>query len=67
MTEKEIKSLVSSEVKKFVVDNLDKEVAKLLNDNSKSRKELIDSIRSAFDSVYRTLWQKKDFWSSSIK
>lgn len=67
MTEKDIKTLINTEIKKFVVDNLDKEVAKIMHDKSKTRAEMIDMVRNAFDSVFRTLWQKKDFWSTSIK
>lgn len=67
MNEKEIKSLINNEIKKFMLDNLDKEIAKIMRDNTKTRKEMIDSIGDAFDSVFRTLWQKKGFWSTSIK
>jgi hypothetical protein len=67
MTEKEIKRLINLELKNFFIDNLDKEVSKLLHDNTKSRGEMIDSVRNAFDSVYRSLWQKRDFWASGIK
>lgn len=67
MNEKEIKSLINSEIKKYILDNLDKDIAKILRDNTKTRKEMIDTIGDAFDSVFRTLWQKKGFWSTSIK
>jgi len=67
MTEKEIKSLINSEIKKFYQDNLDKEIAKIMHDNSKTRKEMIDTIGDAFDSVFRTLWQKKGFWKTEIR
>jgi len=67
MEEKQIKKLINDEIKNFIIDNLDREVAKILHDNSKTRKEMIDSVGDAFDSVFRTLWQKKGFWSTSIK
>ena len=38
-----------------------------MHDNSKTRKEMIDSIGDAFDSVFRTLWQKKGFWKTEIR
>lgn len=67
MNEKEIKSLINKEIRSFVLDNLDREVAKIMHDNSKTRKEMVDSIGDAFDSVFRTLWQKKGFWKTEIR
>lgn len=67
MTEKEIKSLINTEIKNFMMDNLDKNIAKIMHDNTKTRSEMATSIGDAFDSVFRTLWQKKNFWSGSIK
>ena len=63
-----VKEIVKSEIKKFVDDSLDKEVKKILrSSNSQTRDELINTIRNAFDSVYKVLWQKKDFWKTDIK
>ena len=68
MNKDDVKEIVKSEIKKFVDDSLDKEVKKILrNSNSQTRSELIDAIRNAFDSVYKVLWQKKDFWKTDIK
>ena len=68
MTEKEIKSLVNSEIKKFMIENLDEEIKKILaNRSSKAREETVNTIRNAFDAVYRVMWQKKSFWQSEIK
>jgi hypothetical protein len=68
MDKNDIKEIVKDEISKFVNDSLDKEVKKILrNSNSQSRAELVDIIRNAFDSVYKVLWQKKDFWKTDIK
>lgn len=68
MNKDDVKEIVKSEIKKFVDDSLDKEVKKILrNSNSQTRSELVDAIRNAFDSVYKVLWQKKDFWKTDIK
>jgi hypothetical protein len=63
-----VKEIVNSEIKKFINDMLDKEMKKILQKKgSASRNELVDMVRSAFDSVYQTMWQKKDFWKTGIK
>lgn len=68
MDKNDIKEIVKDEIGKFVNDSLDKEVKKILrSSNSQSRAELVDIIRNAFDSVYKVLWQKKDFWKTDIK
>ena len=68
MDKNEVKEIVNSEIKKFVDDSLDKEVKKILrNSNSQSRDELISTIKNAMESVYKLLWQKKEFWKSDIK
>lgn len=68
MDKDEVKEIVKSEIKKFVDDSLDKEVKKILHSsNSQTRAEMVDIIRNAFDSVYKVLWQKKDFWKTDIK
>ena len=59
---------VVESAKKFVNDMLDKEVRKILQaKGSATRNELVDTIRNAFDAVYKVLWQKKDFWKTDIK
>lgn len=68
MDKADVKSIVKDEINKFVDDSLDNEIKKVLSkSNSRTRDELINTIRNAFDSVYRTLWQKKDFWQQGIK
>ncbi len=68
MDRNEVKEIVNSEIKKFVDDSLDKEVKKILrSSNSQSRDELITTIKNAMESVYKLLWQKKEFWKSDIK
>lgn len=64
----DVKAVVNSEIKKFVNDNLDKEIRRILRSgNSASRDELISTIKNAMEAVYKVLWQKRDFWKSDIK
>lgn len=68
MDKNEVKAIVDSEIKKFVNDSLDKEMRKILhNSNSQTRKEMIDAMKNALDSVYKLLWMKKEFWKADIK
>jgi ATP-dependent Lon protease len=68
MDNTDVKAVVNSEIKKFVNDSLDKEIKKLLrSSNSASRDELISTIKNAIESVYKVLWQKREFWKNDIK
>ena len=68
MDKVDVKGIVNDEIKKFVSDSLDKEIRRILHSTSSTtRDELISTIKNAFDSVYRMLWQKKDFWQGGIK
>jgi polyribonucleotide nucleotidyltransferase len=68
MDKNDVKEIVNTEIKKFVNDSFDKEIKKVLhNSNSKTRDEMISTIKNAFEAVYRVLWQKKDFWKSDIR
>jgi hypothetical protein len=68
LKETDIKKIIQDEIRKFSSETLDREVGKAINDkNSKSRAELIKAIKDAFDTVYKTLWQKKDFWRNEIR
>ena len=68
MDAKEVKEIVNSEIKKLINDSLDVEMKKILHSsNSKSRGELITTIKDAMEAVYKLLWQKKEFWKSDIK
>ena len=68
MTKDDIKNIIKSELDKFVGDKLDSEIEKILhNKNSLSREEVLTTIKNSMESVYKILWQKKDFWKSDIK
>jgi hypothetical protein len=63
MDKAEVKEIVNDEIKKFVDDSLDSEIRKLLSkSNSLTRKEEVKVIGQALESVFKLLWQKKDFW-----
>lgn len=67
-TQREIEKIVNDEIKKFVASSLDTEIKKLLkNNNGQSRGEIVSIIRDAMEAVYKTLWQKREFWKSDIK
>lgn len=68
MDNTDIRAIVKDEIKKLVNDSFDKEMAKIMHSsNSKTRDELISTIKNAMESVYKMLWVKKDFWKSDIK
>ena len=67
MTENQIKDIVKTEIKKYIDNDLDKDLSKYLKNKSKSRDEMISAIKDSFESVYKVLWQKRDFWKSDIK
>lgn len=63
----DVKKIVNDEIKKFVNDSLDKEVKKILSKSgSQTRNETITTIKNALESVYKVLWQKRDFWKTDI-
>jgi len=67
MDKNDIKGIVNDEISKFIKDSLDTEVRKVLhNSNSKSRDELIKTIKDAMEMIFKTLWVKKDFWKTGI-
>ena len=68
MEKTDVKGIVNDEIKKFVTDNLDKEIKKILHSsNSATRDELITTIKNSIEAVYKVLWQKRDFWKNDIK
>jgi hypothetical protein len=68
MNKNDVKDIVSDEIKKFLSGSLDKEMSKVLqSSNSKTRGEMITTIKKSLESVYKTLWVKRDFWKSEIK
>jgi hypothetical protein len=68
MDKTDVKVIVNDEIKKFVNDNLDKEIRRILHSsNSVTRDELISTIKNAIEAVYKVLWQKREFWKTDIK
>lgn len=68
MDKDEVKGIVNSELKKFAVEQLDKEVGKLLKTNgTASRNSMISAIKDSIEAVYKTLWSKSSLWKSDIK
>jgi hypothetical protein len=68
MDKNDIKDIVNDEIKKFINDSFDNEIKKVLhNSSSKSRDELITTIKNAMEAVYKVLWSKRDFWKTDIK
>lgn len=68
MDKNDIKVIVNDEIKKFIADYLDKEMNKILKkSNSQTRDEMVKTIKDSLESVYKMLWQKRDFWKSDIK
>lgn len=68
MEKSDVEKIVNDEIKKFVNDSLDKEMKRILHSsNSKTRDEMISTIKNAMEAVVRVLWQKKDFWKTDIK
>ena len=64
----DVKEIVNDEIKKFLDDSLDKEMKKLLKStNTLVRSEILTIIKDSIESVYKTLWYKRDFWKSDIK
>lgn len=68
MNKTEITALIKQEIKKYISDSLDDEVKKIIaKRGSKSRDEVTKAISDGMEGVYKTLWQKRDFWKTSIK
>lgn len=68
MTKTEIKSLIKDEINRFVKNELDNKMKETLkSSSSKSREELMDTIKNSMEAVYKILWQKRDFWKKDIK
>lgn len=68
MTKPEISKIVRDEIKKFASDSLDDEIKRLIKKNgTQTRDEMIKTIADAIESVYKTLWTKRQFWKSDIK
>jgi adenine C2-methylase RlmN of 23S rRNA A2503 and tRNA A37 len=68
MEKTEVTAIVKDEIKKLVNDTLDKEVARIMHtSNSKTREELIKTMKDSLEAVYKMLWVKRDFWKTDIK
>ena len=68
MDKADVTSIVKDEIAKYVKDALDKEVSALMrSNNSKTRAEMLSTIKNAMESVYKMLWVKRDFWKTDIK
>lgn len=67
MNKTDVKDIVKSEIKKYFDSELDKEVSAVLKKKSKTRDELIITIKDSLEAVYKMLWTKRDFWKSDIK
>lgn len=64
----EIVNIVKCEIKNYVSDSLDDEIKKNLhNKSSKSRKELINTIKDSLEAAFKVFWFKRDFWKTDIK
>lgn len=68
MDNTDVKGIVNDEIKKFTIDKLDKEMAKIMRSkNSATRAELISTIKDSMEAVFKVLWQKRDFWKTDIR
>jgi hypothetical protein len=63
----DVKKIVNDEISKYTSNNLDKDIKKILHTQSQSRIELVNIIKSNLESVFKTLWVKRDFWKTDIK
>lgn len=68
MDSNKLKKVIDDEIKSFIQDELDKEIKKVLSkSNSQTRGEMVKTIKDSLESVYKMLWQKRDFWKADIK
>jgi len=67
MNKSDVTDIVKKEIKKFIDSELDKEASKILHAKSKTRDELIKTIKDSLEAVYKMLWVKRDFWKSDIR
>jgi hypothetical protein len=67
-TEKDIKKIVNDELDKFVSDRFSKELKKEIGEqNSLSRKEIVNIIKQALITMNKVLWLRKEQWINDIK
>lgn len=67
MNSNEIKELIKSEISKYVSKSLDSDMKSILSKNSKTRDEMIRTLKDSLESVFKILWTKRDFWKNDIK
>jgi preprotein translocase subunit Sss1 len=67
MNKVEVKEIVINEISNFINNSLDKEINKILKKTgTQTRDEMISTIKDSIESVFKLLWQKKDFWKTGI-
>ncbi len=68
MEKTEVEKIVNDEIKKFVNDSFDKEMKRVLrSSNSRTREEMVNTIKNAMEAVVKVLWAKRDFWKTDIR
>ena len=60
MNKLEVQKIVSDEIRKFLSDKIDNEIAKLVRTrSSKTHSEMVDIIRDAMVVVHKYMWANK--------
>jgi hypothetical protein len=68
LTKKQVRDIVQDEIKSFVKKEIDYEISRVIKDsNGKSRKELLDLIRSGISKLAEFLWIQRNVWKTNIK
>jgi uncharacterized protein YpuA (DUF1002 family) len=64
----DIEKIVKDEIKKYLSDKLDDEMAKIIKSStSKSRKEAVDISKEAISKLAEFLWVRRSIWKGDIK
>ena len=68
MTKKAGQEIVAREIEKFYKDSFDDKMKDVLKkSNSKSREEIVETIKDALEAAFKMFWYKRNFWKSDIK
>jgi len=68
ITKTEIKKIVEKEIENYINSKLDDEIHKAIKKSkSKTREEVLDIMKNSLESVFKVLWQKRNFWKTDIK
>ena len=67
MNKEEIKNIVRDEIERYIKNDLDKDIKKIISTKTQSHDVIIDIIKDSLEAVYKTFWQKRDFWKNEIK